>query len=137
MAGRGRQARIPGEVAERMRGRSWRAGCPVALDELAYLRVPHVAGAGGVREGELIVHAALAEEVLDIFEELLLQGFPVERMALVDEFAADDHRSMAANNTSGFNFRPNLTAPERLSWHSFGRAIDVNPLWNPYLRHPR
>ncbi len=40
---------------------------------------------------------------------------------------------MAANNTSGFNYR-NATARATLSNHAYGRAIDLNPFTNPYVK---
>ena len=39
----------------------------------------------------------------------------------------------AANNTSVFNGRPVIGRKGGFSRHSFGRAIDINPLTNPYI----
>ena len=39
---------------------------------------------------------------------------------------------MAANNTSAFNCRP-VAGTSRWSEHAYGRAIDVNPVQNPYV----
>jgi hypothetical protein len=54
-------------------------------------------------------------------------------MRLVDYFSADDERSMAADNTSAFNCR---LVPGTTVWsqHSYGRAVDVNPLENPEVK---
>lgn len=52
---------------------------------------------------------------------------------LIDEFFADDNVSMAANNTSCFNYRP-ITNGEKLSYHALGFAIDINPIYNPYVK---
>jgi len=129
----GKQGKVPPAVAERMRQSSWRPGCPVALADLAYLRLSHWGRDGAPHAGELIVHRELAAEVLEIFKTLFAQKFPIEKMRLIDEHGGDDDRSMADNNTSGFNCRPVLGKPEVFSKHSYGRAIDINPLWNPMV----
>jgi hypothetical protein len=124
---------VPAAVAERMRQHSWRQGCPVPIEELAYLRLSHFGYDGEVHEGELIVHQEVAAEVQAIFKALFAQRFPVEKMRPIDDYQGDDDRSMADNNTSGFNCRPVAGKPLVFSKHSQGRAIDVNPLVNPML----
>ena len=54
-------------------------------------------------------------------------------MRLIDEYDADDERSMQANNTSCFNFRA-IAGSTKLSKHSQGLAIDINPLYNPCVK---
>jgi hypothetical protein len=117
-----------------MHDRSMHLGCPVPLEALAYVTVRHWGFDGAVHTGELIIARDLADEMLDIFEELFAAHYPIERVSLVDDFDGNDDRSMAANNTSAFNCRPNTTDPSRYSEHSYGAAIDINPLINPYVR---
>jgi hypothetical protein len=124
---------VPQTVAKRMQRYSWRKGCPVPIADLAYLRLSHYGYDGAVHEGELVVHKALATEVLAVFKTLFAQRFPIEKMRLIDAYQGDDDRSMADNNTSGFNCRPVAGKPDVYSKHSYGRAIDVNPLTNPML----
>jgi D-alanyl-D-alanine carboxypeptidase len=112
---------------------SHRPGCPVPLDDLRYLRMSHVDFRGNVRQGEMVVHADVAEDVVAVFRELYEQQFPIARMVLVDEYDGDDDRSMAANNTSAYNCRQ-VAGADRWSEHAYGRAIDVNPVQNPYVR---
>ena len=63
-------------------------------------------------------------------------------MQLVDAYGGNDFRSIEADNTSAFNCRF-VDGTTRWSNHAFGRAIDVNPLENPYVTasgttsHPR
>ena len=124
---------IPAEIAAEMTGVSWRSDprCP-PLGELALLRLVHVDPSGGEREGELVVAAALADEVARVFERLHAARFQIERMERIDAWGGSDDRSMAANNSSCFNFRT-IAGSDQLSLHALGRAIDINPLWNPYV----
>ena len=85
-------------------------------------------------QGELICHKTIADDLLAIFRELYQAKYPIERMVLVDEYDADDEASMRANNSSAFNFRY-ISGTKTLSRHSRGMAIDINPLYNPYVRH--
>lgn len=125
---------LPQGVAERMRETgSWRPECPVPLNELAYL-VTSFWGFDGARHyGELVVHEALAAMFMDALHHAYNARFPVERMELIDAYDADDFRSMAANNSSAFNCREVPGRPGVFSRHSYGAALDVNPLQNPFL----
>jgi hypothetical protein len=127
----GSTSAITPELAGRM-SPSWRPGCPVPLGELRYLSVTHWTFDGAVATGELVVRADLADGLVGVFEELFAVGYPIERMRLVDDFGADDDASMAANNTSAFNCRA-VTGGTGWSEHSYGRALDLNPVQNPYV----
>ncbi|MBS0634595.1 MAG: M15 family metallopeptidase [Verrucomicrobia bacterium] len=130
----GMKQEVPPAVAELMTGLSWKEECPVPIKDLSYISVSHWDYDGYVRVGHMIVHAQLADELIEIFAELFLHRFPIERMEIVDLYGADDNRSMSANNSSCFCFRPNTTTPGVYSNHSWGIAIDINPLVNPYVR---
>ncbi len=119
------------EVAARMTA-SWRPGCPVPLEDLRYLTVEHLDGAGGIVVGELVVHADVADGLVGVFAALFEARYPIRSMRLVDDFGADDNASMAADNTSAFNCRA-ITGGTAWSEHAYGRAIDVNPVENPYV----
>ncbi len=125
------------EVRARMTDRSWRDDprCP-RFDELAYLEVAHVTFDGRVGQGELVVAAALAPRAVELFRRLYQLGFPIRQLRLVDDYEASDDASMAADNSSAFNFRV-IAGTELLSQHARGRAIDINPLENPWRRPDR
>ena len=106
----------------------------IALSELRYVHVLHIDAEGKKHEGELIVNLAIADDVVEIFRELYKQAYPIEKMRLVDDYDADDERSMSDNNTSAFNYRL-ISGTDRLSRHAQGLAIDVNPLYNPYVKN--
>jgi hypothetical protein len=124
---------ITNEIKERINGKSYGVDCDIPYEELRYVRVMHIGFDGKSHEGELIVNEAIAEDIVEIFKELYELQYPIERMVLVDEYDADDNTSMAANNSSAFNYRK-VDGTDRLSLHSLGLAIDINPLYNPYVR---
>ena len=103
------------------------------IAEQAVLVLPYRDFAGIEHLGQLVVHHDLSEAVTEIFEALFAARFPIASMAPVAAFAWDDSRSMAANNCVGFHFREK-TGKQELSWHAYGRAIDINPLQNPYRK---
>lgn len=121
---------LPDSVFALMQGRSYKVGCGVPRATLRYLRVKHYDAGGREHVGELVCHKDLAADLLAIFRELHRARYPIERMRLIDYYGADDERSMAANNTSAFNYR-RVAGSKALSKHSIGRAIDINPLYNP------
>src|SRR3954452_14845228 len=115
----------------RLNGSSWRPGCPVSLDDLRYLRVPYYGFDAERHRGELVVNADAVAAVRTAFADLYAHRFPIRRMRLVDDYGASDYRSIEADNTSAFNCRP-ATGSTRFSEHAYGRAVDVNPIENPY-----
>ncbi len=124
-------AAIDPALAARMAS-SWREGCPVPLSDLRYLTLTYRGFDGADHQGELVVAASVVDQVVAVFRRLYEIGYPIASMRLVDDFAGDDNASMSANNTSAFNCRP-VTGGGGFSEHSYGTAIDVNPVQNPYL----
>lgn len=123
---------LPENIIEKISGKSYRENHDIGLDELAYLQMLFVDYHGSTQRGEMIVHYSLAKEVLEIFRELYKAGYQIEKMRLVDEYGADDEQSMADNNSSAFNYRV-VADTDMISMHGYGRAIDINPLHNPYI----
>lgn len=126
--------KIPADIKKMMIGCSWKPECPVPLEDLRYLTVSHWDYDGEEKIGHMIVHAKLADELLAIFHELYDEQFPIERMELIDLYGADDDCSMTANNSSAFCCRAITNVPGTFSLHSYGIAIDINPLVNPYVK---
>lgn len=120
------------EVTPKDLSASWRSGCPVPVEELRAVDLTHWGLDGAPHTGRLVVAAGLVDDIIGIMGDLFDEGFPIERMEPVDVYGGDDDASMAANNTSAFNCRP-VTGGSSWSEHSYGRAIDVNPLLNPYV----
>ena len=130
---RGTAQPIPDDTWAAMQGVSWHRSlpCPARAD-LRLLTVPHVDFKGRTRRGQLIVAKDVAQDVLDIFADLHAVGYPIQSMRLVHRFRGDDGFSMAANNTSAFNCRV-VAGTSRLSQHALGRAVDINPVQNPFV----
>lgn len=108
------------------------ATCPVPWRDLRLLRLSYVGFDGRAHPGAMVVHADVARDVVGVFASLYRARFPLQRMRLVDAYDGDDDRSMAANNTSGYNCRT-VAGQSALSDHAYGRAIDINPVQNPYV----
>jgi len=125
---------ITPKVKNRMlKADSWRQSCPVHLDDLRYINVNHLNFNGQTISGEIIVHKEVADDVVNIFAELYAIGYPIRQMRLVSDFGANDWQSIEADNTSAFNCRPITGNKKKWSKHAYGKAIDINPLENPYI----
>jgi hypothetical protein len=116
-----------------MIGRSWRPGCPVPMRDLRLIRMKIWGFDRKWHRGRLVVNRRYTDEMVRVFKRLYEVRYPIRQMRLVDHFGADDHRSMAADNTSAFNCRA-ITGGTEWSEHAYGRAIDLNPVENPYVR---
>jgi D-alanyl-D-alanine carboxypeptidase len=123
---------IDGATRVRMASSSWHPGCPVAIEDLRLLSLDYFGFDGMVHTGEMVVHRDVARDVVTVFRALFDARFPIRRMQLVDAYGGSDDRSMAADNTSAFNCRL-MTGGASWSQHAYGRAIDINPIQNPYV----
>ncbi len=112
---------------------TWSAACPVTLEELRYLSVTFVGFDGRSHTGELIVHAEVAEDVASVFEALFVARFPLEEVRVIDASELDLPPTGDGNVTSAFVCRATVGGT-RWSEHASGRAIDINPFHNPYVR---
>jgi hypothetical protein len=121
---------------------SWHPGCPVAPAQLRRLRVTYWGFDGRAHTGALVVNADAVSDLVHVFARLFAARFPIRRMRPIDAYHGRDEPSLEADNTAAFNCRYAVApGPKRWSAHAFGRAIDVNPVENPYLEggrvHPR
>lgn len=121
------------EIISRINNISYQENDEIKAEDLRYLRVLHTGFDGETHIGELIVNQCIAEDILEIMEELYANQYPIEKMVLIDEYNADDEASMSDNNTSAFNYRV-IAGTNRLSKHGQGLAIDINPKYNPCVK---
>ncbi len=118
------------QLAERS---TWNPDCPVTLDQLRYLRLSFWGFDGLHHQGEMIVHADSAEDIVSVFGKLHEARFPIEEMRVVTDEDVSAKPTGDGNNTSAFVCR-NVTNGSSFSQHAYGLAIDVNPFHNPYQR---
>jgi hypothetical protein len=125
---------IPENIRNSMTSKGiWSNDCPVPMSRLKLLELSHYNFAKNIKLGQMIVLDKVAESVTSIFQELFTLQFPIQNMELIDKYNGDDYLSMDANNSSCFNFRK-IDGSELLSMHSYGLAIDINPVQNPYIQ---
>lgn len=122
-------------VKQKITGVSFpKIGAKITYGELRLVKVKYYDLKGRTRQGELIVNKKIASKTAKIFHELYEIEYRMQRIRLVDEYAADDTKSMKANNTSAFNYRT-IAGSTKLSMHGKGLAIDINPRINPCVKN--
>ena len=125
---------IPNSIWQKMQGKTYVANPHIQRQDLRYIRILHWDYDEKTHEGELICNRLIADKLIAIFRELYKAHYPIQRMRLPDEYNADDELQMCDNNTSCFCYRK-VSGSKNLSKHARGLAIDVNPLYNPYIRY--
>jgi D-alanyl-D-alanine carboxypeptidase-like protein len=130
--------RIGPELRETLIGRNWTPGCPVPISDLRLVQVSYWNFHGKVRQGPLVLNEKVADDVLWVFKRLFRAKFPIRRIVLASKDRpitnADYWDKSPRSSTASFNCRP-ATGSTVLSEHSYGWAIDINPLQNPYVRN--
>jgi hypothetical protein len=137
----GADARVSGPLTRRAVPYSYRAGCPVHPSDLRTVTINRFTYGHVVARGSLIVRAGAVRDILRVFRASFAKRFPVRSMRPTDAFYAHGRRTptqsdvaaMRADNTSAFNCRPVTGNPYRVSQHSYGNAIDINTVRNPYV----
>ena len=124
---------INDKIFSRIAGKSFKVNCTVPPSELRYVELLHKDLSGKILRGEMICNVRIADDLLDIFQKLFAASYPIEKVHLIDEYNADDELSMRDNNSSCFNFRF-VSFTQRISRHGYGLAVDINPLYNPYIK---
>ncbi len=120
-------------IKARMMHKSYKPEADFDLGQLVYIEALHYDFKGQVKTGELVVNRSIAKDLLAVLKELFDAKYPIEKMVLIDEYDADDDLSMGDNNSSAFNYRT-IAGTSQLSNHARGLAIDINPLYNPYIQ---
>lgn len=114
--------------------------CPSEiLAEQVAAPVTYVGFDGILKAGIIEVNQHVFSDVVGFFALALEIGFPIEKVARASdpEFLWNDEKIMAANASTGFNFRYITGDGSRISNHGYGRAFDVNPIQNPYIDYRR
>ncbi len=130
---------VPDKIWNIMQGKSYpdkesaeKNDCKLTRGELFYLNVLYFGFDCEPKVGEIICNRLIARDLCRIFKKLYDHRYMIEKIRLIDNYGADDEKSMTDNNSSCFCYR-NVAHTNELSMHSLGLAIDINPLYNPYI----
>ena len=105
-----------------------------ATSDIVTLQIPHYDKDGKPTTGTLECNKSIAKDLQEIFAELYKAKYRIESMRPASEYGGDDEKMMEANNTSCYNYRVMTGSRNKLSKHALGLAIDINPLYNPYVK---
>lgn len=119
----------------------YKSGVPKEISsQMVLTEVEYIDFDGKNSTGLFIVNKKIAQETVEIFKEIKKSGFQIEKIIPISEYNWDDDKSMEDNNTSSYNYRV-VANTTKLSNHSYGMAIDINPLYNPMIikdkRYPK
>ncbi len=117
---------------EMIKNNNYRAGCPVKIEDLRAVSVQYYGFDKKNKNGILVVHKDVSSDVVRIFDELFAIRYPIKQIAPIHHFHSSDFASIEADNTSAFNCRK-ATGENSWSKHAYGKAIDINPIENPYI----
>ena len=123
---------IDENYSKQMQGITYQKECPVSLDDLRIVNVKYLGFDDNEHFGDIVVHKDIALEVSKIFEELFAISYPIRKIFPIEKYNGDDFESIEDDNTSAFNCRL-AEGSTKYSKHSYGKAIDINPLENPYV----
>ncbi len=129
-------APIPADLAAELRGTTWRPGCPVPIRDLRLLTLSYWGFDGEVHEGPMVVNSSVAQNIVSVFHRLFRARFPIKHLALARRYRPNEDPNTKRSITASFNCRPVVTPAgpgTTLSMHSYGLAIDINPLQNPFV----
>jgi hypothetical protein len=126
---------LRGQLRDEVVDRNWHPGCPVPIRDLRVARVRYWGFDGEVHDGPLVLNEAVVDDVVGVFRRLFRAHFPIKHIALARRYRPNaDRWNSTRDTTASFNCRPTTDVPGSLSQHSYGWAVDINPLQNPYVR---
>ena len=124
---------IPDGVWARMQGKTFKENPYIGRDDLRHVRALHWDYDNQMHVGEMVCNQLIADRLVRILRQLFDAKYPIQRMLLPDVYNADDETQMRDNNSSCFCYR-NIAATNNLSKHARGLAVDINTLYNPYIK---
>jgi hypothetical protein len=118
----------------------WHKGCPVGLNDLRVLRVTYRGFDKHNHTGQIITNKTSVGPLSTVFHKLYNLHFPIRHMSIEKTYGTAGHRSKEPDPTGSFECRNAVPSPcsggkSTGNWsnHAYGRAIDVNPVENPYV----
>ncbi len=119
-----------------MTGVSWHRGCPVPLRDLRLLTLTRLGFDGKSAHGQARRPRGRRGRRRLGLSLALRRRLPDPPHAPDRQLRGSDFESIEADNTSAFNCR-RATGSGSWSEHAYGRAIDLNPIENPYVEGGR
>ncbi len=103
------------------------------INQLTLIDVEYYSFDEKLHKGQLVINKKVEKDIVEIFKLIKDLKFPVGKVIPVAKYKWDDEASMNDNNTVAFNYRK-VKGSKILSLHSYGLAIDINPLQNPHIK---
>lgn len=100
--------------------------------KITQIKVKYINFNGIVSEGIIECNIDVKNDLINIFDELLVLKFPICQINPISKFNNNDIDSVKGNNTSCFNYRY-VIGTDKISDHATGNAIDINPMQNPWV----
>ena len=103
------------------------------LKQISLIDVEYYSFDEKLHRGQILINKKAAKDIVEIFEFIKSSRFPIARVIPAVKYNWNDDSSMNDNNTTAFNYRK-VKGYKVLSAHSYGMAIDINPLQNPHVK---
>jgi hypothetical protein len=121
-------------------GGFWHQGCPVSLSDLRLLSVTYSGFDNRSHTGQLVVNKTAAAPLAQVFRQIYALHFPIHHMRFADVYGPPGGRPKDADPSGSFECRQAVPSPcsggtGTGSWsnHAYGKAVDINPVENPYV----
>ena len=116
----------------------WRDGCPGYRTSFRRVEVPYWGLDGKTHRGWVNVNADVASSTARIFNTLYAKNFRMHRVEGIEMFGGWEWLGSKGNVSTALNCRKpsEQNSANSSSPHAWGRALDVNPVQNPYI-NPR
>lgn len=102
------------------------------IDSLVLVNVKYYSFDGKLHQGQIVVHKSVESDIIQVFDVIYKTKFPVGKAIPIVKYKWSDDSSMSDNNSSSFCYRF-IAGTERLSLHAYGKAMDINPFYNPVI----
>ncbi len=134
LPGDGFASRVEAVPADVLARSTWEPGCPVGVEDLAYVRLAFWGFDHQRHTGELLLNASVADDVVGVFRTLYEARFPFEELRITSRPELGAAPTGDGNGTESFVCRPTTGSTTTYSQHAYGLALDLDPFQNPYLK---
>jgi len=103
------------------------------ISQLTLVNVEYFSLDEKLHRGQIVINKKVSKDIIEIFNLIKESRFPIAKVIPAVKYNWDDEASMNDNNTVAFNYRK-VKGSNVQSSHSYGMAIDINPLQNPHIK---